>query len=856
MARTEVEKSTRGEPGTRPGGKATRAPASPPDILPRIALLLASFLSGAAALNYELLWMRELTLVAGSTQAAISAVLSVYFLGLALGNALAGRFAARFSRPLLAYAAVELAIGLGAVLFLPALGKMQAVYGHLYAGLPAGSPWILLLRLSCAAALLLVPATCLGATLPLLAHFGAGGLRRASRWSGLLYGVNTLGAMVGTFATGFYLIERFGVAAPLRATGLLNLAACALVSPWVARVPLGLSAGGERRGPAPAGPPPPGRILLLGFGVLGFCNIAVEVLWTNFFSLIFPNDTYVYSTLLLAFLGGVGAGSLVGQRLFPRADRPVFALGVLQFASAAASLGMIFFVPPLAASIASRPGGFGHQLFGYFAGVGAGTLVPTVCMGASFPLLVRAALTRADQAGSLVGRALSWNTLGGVAGACVGSFVLLDRVGLLPGLITCALLTAGVGVLFCLLEPGRRRRAWIPAAGFGVPVVIGFLMVPPRLPDDLFAMHFPAFPATRILETGNSVHGTVAITEEIDGLRRVWINSTWVASEGAHLSFGYGPWLLHPGPVRSALGICCGTGRTFGALLGAGIPDLDLVDINPAVVRLSGKWLARSNHGVLHDPRAHVIIDDGRNFVRYGTKRYDLITLEPLQMFQKGVAYFYTEDFYRAARARLADGGVLCQWLPLYLLDQHQFRSVVKTFLQVFPNSLIWGRLGHSLVLLGYRSPPPAPGFDAEEIRARLAQPQVRADLAQDALMGRYDPIACALVQGDGLRALSEAGEIYTDDRPGLEFTSPRARYTPDENLALVTRHLVPLAGLFHLPPGDLAAELEALRLATLQLSFTGADRDALLQGILATRRRIYAGIDTTAIALPVPVRE
>ncbi len=135
----------------------------------------------------------------------------------------------------------------------------------------------------------------------------------------------------------------------------------------------------------------------------------------------------------------------------------------------------------------------------------------------------------------------------------------------------------------------------------------------------------------RILETRPSVHGVVAVTEESTGERRVWINSGWVARERGHTSLGYIPWILHGGEVNSALGICFGTGRTFGAMLNAGVGQMDLVDINRSVIGLSRKWLSRSNFGIIGNPRANIVVDDGRNFVRYGQSEYDLITLEPLQ---------------------------------------------------------------------------------------------------------------------------------------------------------------------------------------------------------------------------------
>ena len=415
--------------GNEPRRGPLRAPESPgPEALrfgPReAALLLVSFLSGAAALNYELLWVREFTLIAGSTQAAISAVLSVYFLGLALGSLAAGHLTRRAVRPLVLYVAVELTIGLWALMFRPLFDSLGGFYAASYVKLAIQSPLIHLLRVSSAAALLLVPACCMGATLPLLAQLGARDRAQASGWSALMYGANTLGAMTGTFLTGFILVEHLGVSRSLLLTSLLNLACALVVLPWIrARTQ-------EATAPAVS----PRRLLLASFGILGFANIALEVLWTRYFALIYPNDTYVFSAILMIFLFGVGIGSLAGQRVLSRVRRPLFALGIVQIVSAAMSLALLFFAPPVIMGLMSRAQGFSAQLRGYFLGIGAATIVPTFCMGATFPLLVRAVITHPDETGHVVGRALAWNTIGGVLGAALGGYLFLDHLGLAAGL--------------------------------------------------------------------------------------------------------------------------------------------------------------------------------------------------------------------------------------------------------------------------------------------------------------------------------------------------------------------------------------------------------------------------------------
>jgi hypothetical protein len=226
---------------------------------------------------------------------------------------------------------------------------------------------------------------------------------------------------------------------------------------------------------------------------------------------------------------------------------------------------------------------------------------------------------------------------------------------------------------------------------------------------------------------------------------------------------------------------------------------------------MGGKWLERSNYGVITDPRASIIIDDGRNFVRYRKEKYDLITLEPLQMFHRGVVYFYTAEFYQQALARLNDGGVIAQWLPLYIPSIPELKSMVKTFIQVFPNALLWGS-GSDTVLLGFKSPGTSIDFDEQEIFRRAEQPGVRRDLRQDIIYKKYDPLAFVILDSKGLAQLSGGGEIYRDDRPVLEFSAPRNIGSLRDNFALIRRYLVDPGQLFDLPDRRTADLMRRMR--------------------------------------------
>ncbi len=807
-------------------------------------LLLAAFFSGFAALNYQLLWIRELTLIVGSSQAAVTCVLSVFFTGLALGNYLASRFSARLACPTKAYFVVEVVIAAWVIALFFMFDFFGDIYGNFYRNFTPGSIATQWVRILGATGLLLVPTTCMGATLPLLCQFGTRSLTGASRWSSLVYGVNTLGAMIGAAVTGFLLIEHLGVSRTMWVSAGISLLAAVCAVPSFRRTPITQPTRDDTTEGLGIVMSRSHRWLILAFGLLGFCNIAVEVLWTRYFGLIFFNDTYIYSTILIVYLFGVGFGSIAGAPLVKRVGDPVFALGIVQIVSAFWMLAMMAVIPAMLGGVDLQPDDYNQVLRSYFQVVSVGILIPTLCMGLTFPLLVRAVLERSTKVGQVVGRALAWNTIGGVFGAAVAGYVLLDWLGLQVGLLLVAGVVSAIGLFLIFAMSAARPVQKLVGAVISVAGVLIVVAFPPDLPRSLLEMQFPLGGGLRIVETRPSVHGTVTVTEEDTGEKRLWINGVWVARESAHTIMGYVPWLLHPGPANKGLGICCGTGRTFGALLNVGIESLDMVEINPAVIDVGIKWFSDANHGVLTAPNAEVIIEDGRNFVRYTDRTYDLITLEPLQMFQKGVVYFYTREFYQEARARLNENGVLCQWLPIYLINEHEMKSMIHTFVDTFDHALLWGQ-GVDFLLLGFNTPGQRLDFDESLIYERLATDTIREDLADRWMYDRYDAFIFALAGGDTLVELSQGGDVYTDDRPQLEFTAPRNRNQnrlAAANRAILREHMTPMNVLFDLPNRRDANDLSKLR--TLFIDLGGAadrtEHERITMAIIAARRALY----------------
>ena len=762
--------------------------------------LTALFLSGFAGLLYEVCWLRQAALAFGSTTFAIGTVLAVFFLGLALGSYAFGRIAERSLRPLRVFALLELGLGAFALCSITAFEAADSLYGLAYR--VAGDRFTLLVvvRVALLSIVLLPPTFLMGGTLPLFSrHFvvRSSGIGAAV---GGLYALNTLGAAAGCAAAGLVLLPSLGLWKTIAIGSALNVVAgLAVVS--LRNPPL--TPASDARGDLDAVPLSRRTVVSSLFFLTGFVALGNEVLWTRFLALLVGNTVQTTSLILTVVLLGIVLGSLLATWWVDRSTSRALAFGGLQVGTAISVLTLMLL-----------PADVWRALEGHLAVYALLLLPPAVLSGASLPLAVRMVVDDPARAGFAVGRLVAINTVGGIMGSLGTAFLALPLLGLHTTLVglTGLSLTAGFAAWLLLPADSSRALRGVALVGFlgawlAIPLAAGTRLPVDYLTDagDVLVDHREGRAANlAVIRSGGTLH--LEIDRWWQGQDRR--NHQAVA---AHV-----PMLLHPDP-RSVLVVGVGTGQTPGRFLLHGVDRVVCVDLEPAVFDVVR---AHFDASWMQDPRVSLLHADGRDHLAHTAARYDVISLELGQIFRPGVALLYTTDFYERARQRLEPEGLLVQFVPLPFLTLDQFRGVVRSFLEAFPQSLLWYNTAE-LLLIGTNSDRIALGTSRLEVLA--SGTRIHEDLGYShwggldrRLQHRRVFLASFLAGPDGLAALADGAPVYRDDRPVLDYATPRVAAIDTNEIPITTQlreHLDPVADILdtRISPTD-AAVIRAIR--------------------------------------------
>ncbi len=750
-------------------------------------ILLVFMLSGFAGLVYEVVWARQLVLVFGNTTQAISAILTGFFGGMAIGSVLGGRIADRTRSPLRMYAILEFLVVVGVLITPIAFGGLREVYRGAF-GMLETSPLLLALVRMGLAIVVLGPATVfMGASLPTLSRHLVKDHTKLGEQFGELYMANTVGAIYGALIAGVVLIELFG----LNQTLLVGAACSAMagfIALWLSRrvgpqaaTPAAATqtAATQTAEPAPGIGPRPGtstvrealsrpRLALIVAFVSGLTSLGYQSLWNRTLSSGTGSSNYVFTAILVFFLTGIAIGSYLFSRHLSRSVNPVAILGLAEVALAVLVLGTLgietnfFAALPLALQL----------LF---------VVAPaTLIMGIVFPMSSMLVADSDARVGTSAGLLLGSNTLGALCGTFVVPFVLMPILTTPRSIVLLAAVNALTGLGLLLVAGPRRIRfhgsARLVASAAAVAAVV-LMVVPNQLVADPLINRATRDGERILASSEDNVAPVQAASRALaasplalyvggTGMTGVTVETRMMA----HLP-------LMANPRATSMGVIAfGMGSSYRSALMDGL-NTEAVELVPSVPGMFGYFYPDAA-AVLANPKGNIVIADGRNFLELTSHKYDLLIVDPPPpMNSSGTGVLFSQEFYQAGRARLNSGGLMMEW-EFSGQTVAELRSQVRTFHSVFPYVTLVMSVGISQGVFMLGSDKPIELTPAG-IAAVLSKPGVVADLGgapdsppgidsaakwQNYILGRV------WISDARVAAFAAGGTLITDDHPYTEY--------------------------------------------------------------------------------------
>ncbi|MBN2091511.1 fused MFS/spermidine synthase [candidate division KSB1 bacterium] len=776
-------------------------------------ILFLFLISGLTGLIYEMLWTRLLTKVIGNAPFTVSIILTILMGGMALGSYLAGKKIPSKTEPgrLIQYFGIlELIIGVYSLL-LPVLITIATPLFALFYNQLFAYFWLYhFLTFIICVLLLILPAICMGATLPILSQFYITRPESTSSRLGLLYGLNTLGAVIGSVAGGFWLVNWSGVWGTIFIALLANLLVGAL------SVTLGVVLLSQKS-KMPVESSPSGiaeedsafskmtKLALMLFAVSGFCAMAYQVIWTRLLSLIIGPTIYAFTIVVTTFIAGLAIGTLIWGKIGNHSQKPFFWLILTQFGAAITALlisqllgnSQIFF----SKLIQTFGDSFGTLMVMKSVFLFLFIFVPTFLFGAAFPLIGKIIITSTEKAGQKIGTAYSINMIGALVGAFAAGFLLIPLFGKESGIRFLAIIqlifAGGVSLFLWKEMPAPKRKLlW-----YGIPVILGLTLVIffPNWNRKMLAMgkyhrlaqfNFKAInwfdalfgdaaqynldKAEELVYFGDGVGGFTTVLKSQDPIGNTFFSlynsgKSEASNQPGDMSnqtlLAHFPMLFHP-DAQKVMVLGLASGITAGEVSLYPIDKVDIVEINQQTIAAS-EFFKPWNNEILANPKAHIIIQDACAHLALTREQYDVIIAEPSNPWMAGMANLYTKDFFAKVKDKLDSNGIFTQWLHAYQIDWPAFSMIGRTFAEVFPNSL--------LITTGLRGDYLLVGFKDK----KLLSPEITAKNWEYAKQSQNIKIPnhrvfYHLFINENLPWLFGKGDINSDNLPLLEFAAPR----------------------------------------------------------------------------------
>jgi spermidine synthase len=749
------------------------------------------FFSGMSALMYEVIWMKELTLIMGNTVQSTTAVLAAFMAGLALGSLLFGRLADKLSiSPLRFYAYLELGIGVFAFAFPLLIKGFQTLYISLHHSLGWSLLTFTILRFVVSFSLLLIPTILMGATLPVLSKHVEEGYGNVGKKIGLLYAVNTFGAVIGILCTGYVLLGLSGIRVTTRIAIVVNLLVALLAfliemrerqkqrietsSPFTSQPEVSPEPADDDR------PASLGKIALATYFVSGFVALGYEVLWMRVFIPFLHSSTYSFSTMLAAFLTGLAVGSWIFSRFADRWKSLLNALSWTQLGIGGLTLASLFSFLFYYRLFCSNLDLLLEEMtiysflinFLYFFII---LIPPCLLMGGVFPLVIKMISQGSTlNLGTKVGNVYFANTMGAILGSVITCFIFIPLLGVQSSLVLFVIVNVLLGLILLIFSRIQKEGlARISLGGF----LVGILIILVALSGGNVFMTVLKERVTREVGENKLLYykegstATVSVVElERNKERFLLVNSIFITGKLMTTKLmGHLPLLLHPHPQK-ALVICFGMGTTFRSLAAHGI-EVQGVELVPEEIETFPLFYEDAAT-LLKDPRNSIEINDGRNHLLLSNEKYDVITVDPSPpLYSSGMVNLYTPEFFRLCRDRLTPKGVMSMWFFLPSCRTSEFQMLLKSFMSVFPHTTIWKSPHiYGVYAIGTKEKLM---IDKENLRQRIqsrtVQEDVRGFTRRNVSFDENYLFNLFMFNSQKTWSLSKGGPNLTDDTPFIE---------------------------------------------------------------------------------------
>jgi spermidine synthase len=738
-------------------------------------LLALFFASGAAALIYQVLWLKELGLLFGVTAYAAATTLAVFFLGLGAGSLVWGQRSACLENPLRVYGLLEVGIAATAILYFGILDLYSWLYPVLFQAFGSRPAQFLAVKFLLGVGVLLPPAFLMGGTLPVLAQLLVRRADELGRTATFLYAVNTLGAAVGAVVAGFFLPRAIGFQQSyLVAMGISLLVG--VIALWMSRSERSDAEAATDRDATRkrTATPAIGSHLIWALAFMsGLLTLALEVLWTRMFAQVLQNSVYTFAAILTVFLVALGLGSVVAHWLCRRRLEPRAVL-FCQLAASGLAVGLtpvIFHRLNPGLSLLGADLGWNDYVAAVFGGTAAVLLLPGIVIGSVYPYLMKVAEGWQTSAGSVVGRLGAINTVAAILGSLVAGFLLLDYLGLWSSI---GLVSVTYYLLSLAVIPNGRRSKIVGAAIalVGLTLQGGFVWA-----GGFRDVAVDTLQDEELVEVREGAHGTVAVIRRGDDIRLKVNNSYLLGTSRSTPNLRLQSWIplsLHPDP-RSVFFLGMGTGITAGGALQLPVERVVVTELNPHVIAAARDHFTPYLNGLFEDPRATVIAEDGRTYLAGTRESFDVVIADIFLTHRAGVGSLYTREHFETVRNRLRPGGLFAQWLPMFELTEEEFGIIARTMLEVFPQLTVWRR-GFSpryplAVLVGRTEKTP---LDLPTLSAHLASLSAHDQALPPETWIFQIPLAAYMGNLSEMADKLSGFQVSTDDRIPLEYLAPR----------------------------------------------------------------------------------